>query len=175
MMTGEQVGRGDASEAGATRRLRSEPRLGARGLTFALLAACLIPLCGLSIYAIIAGGAYDKPLPVEVAIDVRPVELASGGGAVLAPVVVIRNLADFEIPRLTIDINGQYFLHQDAPLQVGEELVLPQEIFSTKSNQRWKPGAYPITEINVTGQLPSRARGVLEWENSPVVETPLQP
>ncbi len=171
----DQSSLGNVSVADATRRLRSGPKLGARGLTLSLLAACLIPLSGLSIYAIVAGGAYDKPLPVEVAIDVRPVELASGGGAVLAPVVVIRNLADFEIPRLTIDLNGQYFLHQDAPLRVGEELVLPQEIFSTKSNQRWKPGVYPITEINVTGQLPSRARGVLEWANHPAEETPSQP
>ena len=171
----EQSSRGSASEEDVARRLRGGPSLGARGLTLSLLAACFIPLAGLSIYAITVGGAYDKPLPVEVAIDVRPVELASGGGAVLAPVVVIRNLADFEIPRLTIDLNGQYFLHQDAPLRVGEELVLPQEIFSTKSNQRWKPGVYPITEINVTGQLPSRARGVLEWANTPVVETSSRP
>jgi hypothetical protein len=142
--------------------LRPEPKLSGRGLTTALLLACFLPLAGLSIYAIIVGGAFDKPLPVEVEVGKRMVPIAEGGGAVLADVVIIRNLSDHDIPRLTIDLNGQYFLHQDKPLTVGEELVLPQAIFSTKSNQRWNPGDYPLKEINVTGQLPTKGRGVLE-------------
>ena len=147
-----------------TARQRLEPRLSSRGLTLALLAACLLPLISLSIYAIIVGGTRDKPLPVIVEIGRRPDPVPDGSGAVLTEVVIIRNLADFEIPRLTIDLNGQYFLHREKPLEIGEELVLPQQIFSTKSNQRWQPGTYPITEINVTGQLPSRARGVFIFE-----------
>jgi len=37
---------------------------------------------------------------------------------------------------------------------------LPQQIFSTKSSQRFIPGRYPITEITVTGKLPSGRRAV---------------
>lgn len=144
--------------------LRKEPRLSGTGLTLALLAACLLPLSGLTIYAIIAGGAYDKPLPVSVELAMRPVPVANGSGSVLTEVIIIRNQAEFDIPRLTIDLNGQYFLHREKPLLVGEELVLPQRIFSTKSNQRFDPDTYPITEVNVTGQLPNRSRGVLELE-----------
>lgn len=143
---------------------RPEPKLSGRGLTLLLLLVCLLPLAVLTGYAVMHGPATDKSLPVEVEIGKRPVMLASGEGAVLADVVVIRNQADYAIPNLTIDLNSQYFLYQHQPLQVGEELVLPQEIFSTKSNQRWVPGRYPLTEINVTGRLPSGARGVIEYK-----------
>jgi hypothetical protein len=146
-----------------SRTIRPEPRLSGRGLTLSLLLACFVPLLGLTIYAIIAGGAFDKPLPVTVSIDRRLVPMMGIDGAVMADVVVINNQSDQEIPRLTIDLNGQYFLHQDKPLGPREELVLPQAIFSTKSNQRWVPGKYPLTEVTVTGQLPSRSRGVLEY------------
>lgn len=156
-----------ASGAGAAPRLRPEPKLTGRGLFVALGLACLLPLGGLTIYAVLVGGAFDKPLPVEVRVDRLPVPLPESDTQVVADVVVLKNLADFDIPRVTIDLNGQYFLHRDAPLKAGEELVLPQSIFCTKSNQRWEPGAYPLTEINVTGQLPSRSRGVLELELDP--------
>lgn len=130
----------------------------------ALLLVCLLPLCGLTIYAVVADRAADKSLPVRVDFGKRPVEVPGGEAAIVTDVLILTNLANFSIPRITIDINGQYFLHRDAPLAIGEELVLPQQIFSTKSNQRWVPGRYPITEINVTGQLPSKARGVLKIE-----------
>ena len=148
-------------------KLRPEPKLSGRGLMLALGAACLFPLVGLTGYAIMVGGASDKPLPVEVSVEPRPIPVPNTRTMVEAEAVVIRNRADFAIPRVTIDLNGQYFLHRDPPLEVGEELVLPTAIFSTKSNQRWEPGAYPLTEINVTGQLPSGARGVLELEFDP--------
>lgn len=143
-------------------RTRPEPKLSGLGLTLALLLACFLPLGGLTIYAVIAGGAHDNPLPVAVTAEQRMIPRTDGLGAVPADVIVIKNLSDHEIPRLTIDLNGQYFLHQDAPLKVGEELVLLQEVFATKSNQRWEPGAYPLKEINITGQLPTKGRGVLE-------------
>jgi hypothetical protein len=38
--------------------------------------------------------------------------------------------------------------------------VFPQQIFATKSNQRWVPGRYALTEITVTAKLPSGRRGV---------------
>lgn len=148
-------------------RLRPEPKLTGRGLSLALALACLLPLIGLTAYAVVVGGTTDKPLPVEVSVDRRPVAVPGGQAQIVTDVIVLRNLADFDIPRVTIDLNGQYFLHRDSPLRAGEELVLPQRIFSTKSNQRWEPGEYPLTEINVTGQLPSKSRGVLEWEANP--------
>ncbi len=142
--------------------LRPTPVLSGKGLTAALLLACILPLLGLTLYAIVVDLPYDRQLPVIVEIGKRPVPVPGGGAAIVADVVILKNQADYEIPRLTIDLNGQYFLHRDKPLGAGEELVLPQQIFSTKSNQRWVPGAYPLTSINVTGQLPSKARGVLE-------------
>lgn len=146
---------------------RPEPKLSGKGLTAALLLACFLPLSGLSIYAIIAGGAFDKPLPVEVEVTKLPLPVYGGGASLMDDVLIIKNLTDHEIPKLTMDINGQYFLHQDKPLLPKEELVVRQAAFATKSNQFWVPGRYPITEVNVTGQLPSKARGVLELQFQP--------
>lgn len=143
---------------------RPAPTLSGRGLTTLLLLACLLPLLVLSLYAIFHGRASDKPLPVDVEVGTRPVELASGEGSILADVVVVKSKAEFPIPNLTLDLNGQYFLYQDRPLEPGEELVLPQQIFMTKSNQPWVPGRYRLNEVNVTGRLPSGARGVLEYK-----------
>lgn len=146
------------------RRIAPAPQLSSRGLLLALLMVCLLPLAGLSLYAIFYGSAADRPLPVGVKLERRPVQAADGQGAMLADVVVIENLADHDIPQLTADLNGQYFLYQDAPLKEGETLVVLQSAFATKSNQRFEPGSYPITEVNVTGRLPSGARGVAEFE-----------
>ena len=143
---------------------RPAPTLTGRGLTALLLLACLLPLLVLSLYAIFYGRASDTPLPVDVEVGKRPVAMASGEGSVLADVVIVTNKTDFAIPNLTLDLNGQYFLYQDRPLEPGEELVLPQQIFMTKSNQPWVPGRYRLTEVNVTGRLPSGARGVLEYK-----------
>jgi len=51
-------------------------------------------------------------------------------------------------------------LYRDSPVLPAERLVFPQSIFSTKSNQRWVPGRYPLTKISVTAKLPSGRRGV---------------
>lgn len=142
---------------------RPAPTLSGRGLTALLLLACLLPLAGLTLYAVLYGRASDHPLPVDVEVGKRPVEVPSGEGSILADVVVLRNRADFDIPNLTLDLNGQYFLHQHRPLEAGEELVLPQQIFMTKSSRPWVPGRYPLAEVNVTGRLPSGARGVVEY------------
>ncbi len=140
-----------------------------RTLTLMFLAACLLPLLGLSGYAMFFGKAHDVLLDIEVMVAQEPVETAGGRGAVIADVVVLRNTLLHELPNLTLDINGQYFLYRDSPVQPGERLVFPQAIFATKSNQRWVPGRYPIKELTVTAKLPSGKRGVL------VVESPHLP
>lgn len=144
--------------------------LSSRTLTVTWLAACFLTLAVLFSYAIFYGRGYDRPLPVEVTLERRPVEVVGGRGAAMTDVVVVRNLSDLTLPRVTMDLNGQYFLYRDQPLQPREELVLPQEIFRTKSNLMFVPGRYPITEVNVTAQLPSGARGVAEVEFEPSAE-----
>lgn len=137
-------------------------QLSTRGLFLALAAVCLFPLITLSAYAVIFGKASEHKLPVSVIIDRRPLPTQDGTKRLLEDVIVIENEADFEIPNVTVNLNGQYFLYQDKPLAVGEELVVRQAAFATKSNQRWVPGRYRLDEITVTGKLPSGARGVTE-------------
>lgn len=144
------------------RSIAPTPRLGGWGLTLALLATCLVPLTGLSLYAIFFGRAADRPLPVRILVDRVPIETVDGRAAVLTDVIRIENLADHVIPNVTADLNGQYFLYRDSPLAPGETITIPQNVFATKSNQRFTPGRYPIEVIHVTGRLPSGARGVAE-------------
>ena len=96
-------------------------QLSRRGLIYSLLAMVVV---GLSVYAIFPESVGGPPLPVNVTVGEQPVELSSGGIAKLTQVVVIENLSDNEIPRLGIEINGQYLLHRDSPLPVREPLVL---------------------------------------------------
>lgn len=142
--------------------MRPGPRLSSRTLTLSLMGACFLTLLMLFTYALFYGRGHDKPLPVEVTLERRAVEALGGRGAVLTDVVVIKSQAETDLPRVTLDLNGQYFLYQDAPLRAGQELVLPLAIFKTKSNQAFVPGRYPVTEVNVTAQLPGGARGVAE-------------
>jgi hypothetical protein len=144
------------------RSIAPAPRLSARGLFLALGAVCLFPLITLSVYAIVFGKASEYKLPVAVLVDRRPLPTVDGKAQVLDDVVVIQSQVDFDIPNVTVNLNGQYFLYQDKPLAAGEELVVRQAAFATKSNQRWVPGRYPLDEITVTGKLPSGARGVTE-------------
>ncbi|WP_286766014.1 MULTISPECIES: hypothetical protein [Rhodopirellula] len=144
------------------RSIAPTPQLSTRGLFIALATVCFVPLFGLSIYAVIFGKASEHELPVEILIDRRPLMTVEGNSQLMDDVVVVTNEADFEIPNITMNLNGQYFLYQDKPLAVGETLVLRQAAFATKSSQFWVPGRYPITEITVTGKLPTGARGVKE-------------
>ena len=144
----------------ASPSLAPTAKLSPKTLTLLLIATCLVPLITLSGYAILFGKASDAPLDVEVVVAKEPVEAVGGQGAILTDVVVIRNLTDHELPNLTMNLNGQYFLYRDSPVLPGERLVFPQSIFATKSNQRWVPGRYPLTKINVTAKLPSGKRGV---------------
>ncbi|MGV3482967.1 MAG: hypothetical protein ACO1RT_00970 [Planctomycetaceae bacterium] len=140
------------------------PRLSGRAFTFLLVAACLVPLMGLSVYATFFGRASDAVLPVEVGVGKEPVEAAGGQGAVLTDILWLESHSATDLTNVTLDINGQYYLYRQSPLRAGERLVLPQQIFSTKSSQRWVPGRYPITEITVTAKLPSGRRGVKTFE-----------
>ncbi len=141
-------------------RLAPTPRLSAQLLTTLLVLTCLIPLIVLSGYAAFFGKARDASLEVEVLVGREPVEAVGGQGAILTDVIVLRNLTDHELPNLTIDLNSQYYLHRQTPVQPGERLVFPQQIFATKSNQRWVPGRYALTKISVTAKLPNGRRGV---------------
>ena len=137
-------------------------QLSRRGLVASL---CLMAIVGLSVYAIFPDSVGGPPLPVKVSLDRKPIETTGGNAAMLTDVVVIENLADFEITRLGIEINGQYLLHQRSPLPVGEQLVLPQRVFTDKrSSQRYNPVRHPATEVIVVGQLPSGSRGVSKFE-----------
>jgi hypothetical protein len=147
-------------EAASQPRLAPTAKLAPKTLTLLLIATCLVPLITLSGYAMFFGKARDAPLDVQVMIAKEPVEAVGGQGAILADVIVIENLTDHELPNLTVNLNGQYFLYRDSPVLPGERLVFPQSIFATKSNQRWVPGRYRLTKINVTAKLPSGKRGV---------------
>lgn len=152
----------DADAHEPPRSIAPAPQLSSRGLFAALATVCLVPLFALSLYAIVFGKASEHGLPVEILIDRRPIPTIDGSAKLMDDVVVVRNEADFAIPNITMNLNGQYFLYQDQPLAVGETLVLRQAAFATKSNQRWVPGRYAITDVTVTGKLPSGARGVKE-------------
>ncbi len=143
-------------------RIAPTTRLTRVGLIASLLS---MVVAGLAVYSLFPSSVGGPPLPVEVTLDNQPVVTVSGVGAVLTEVVVLRNLSDHEIPKLTIDINGQYLLIQNSPLKVGETLTLPQRVFTDKrSSQRFEPSSYDVEDVVVTGQLPSGARGVSKFD-----------
>lgn len=137
-------------------------QLSRTGLVLSFLA---MAAAGLSVYSLFPESVGGPSLPVEVQLDQQPVESANGMGAVMTEVVVVKNLSEHEIPRLSLDINGQYVLFRDSPLAKREVLVLPQRVFTDKrSSQRFNPSKYAVEEVVVTGQLPSGARGVTKFE-----------
>lgn len=150
----------DLSAHDLPRSLAPAPRLSGRGFTLLLILTCLLPLIGLSVYTALFSRAHDTPLAIEIGTSKEPVEAAGGQGAIMTDVIWIESHFDSDLSNVTIDLNGQYFLYRQSPLLAGERLTLPQQIFSTKSSQRWIPGRYPISEINVTAKLPSGRRAV---------------
>ncbi len=137
-------------------------RLSRRGLILSLFA---MAATGLAVYSVFPDSVGGPPLPVEVKLDRRLVETVGGRGSIVADVVVVKNLADHPIPRLSLDINGQYLLFRDTPLAVDEEFIVPQQIFTDKrSSQRFDPSRYEVEDVVATGQLPSGARGVSTFE-----------
>lgn len=165
--TGAEASTGaDASTDAAFQPPRSiapGPQLSSRALFLALAAVCLLPLIVLTAHAVFFGRASEHKLPVAVRVDRLPLPTSDGQSLVLEDVVVIQSEADFEIPNLTVNLNGQYFLYQDKSLARDELLIVRQAAFATKSSQRWVPGRYPIDTVTVTGKLPSGARGVSEF------------
>lgn len=140
-------------------------KLSRRGLIFSLLAVAVAGLCVYGSFPPTVGG---PSLPVEIRLDRLPVQTVGGTGAIMADVVVVTNQTDHEIPRLSVEINGQYLLHRDSPLAKREELVLPLRVFTDKrSSQRYDPRKYPPLEVVATGQLPSGARGLSQFEFEP--------
>ena len=145
-----------------SRELAPTMRLSRTGL-IACLAAMVVS--GLSVYALFPESVGGPPLPVSASVEMLPVETVSGVGAMMTEVVVVENLTDDEIGKLTIDINGQYLYLQNSPLAPRERLVMPQRTFTDKrSSARYDPIKYPVEDIVVTGQLPSGSRGVSKFE-----------
>jgi hypothetical protein len=150
------------SDTSAPQSIAPNYRLSRRGLIFSLLA---VGTAGLCVYATFPESVGGPSLPVDVELDRRPVETLGGAGAVLTEVVVVKNLTDHQIPRLSIEVNGQYLLFRDPPLERHQELVLPLRVFTDKrSSQRYNPKKYPPTEVVVSGQLPSGARGLSQFQ-----------
>ena len=142
--------------------VRPGPRLSGPKVTVLLYASIILTISIVVGATIWMGRASDKPLPVSTELDRRLVPVADGSGSTPADVIVLTNLTDHEIAKVDISINGQYFLYRNSPLAPREELVLPQTIFSTKSNMRFNPKNYPVESITVTGRLPTGSRGVHE-------------
>ena len=157
-VTGNDQGQQDQTP----QRVAPTLQLSRRGLVLSLIAMAAI---GIGVYAVFPDSVGGPSLPVAVTLDRQPMETKQGDGATLTEVVVIENLSSSEIPRLGVEINGQYLLHRESPLPVGKPLVLPQRVFTDKrSSQRYNPIKYPATEVIVVGQLPSGARGVSKFE-----------
>ena len=136
-------------------------QLSRRGLVLSLLA---MAACGLGVYSLFPESVGGPALPVTIGLDHQPVETVDGA-AVLTPVVIVSNPNPFDIPKLTLEINGQYLLFRDSPLESEESLVLPQKVFTDKrSSQRFNPDRYSVQDVVVTGQLPGGARGVSKFE-----------
>lgn len=152
----------DPHSDGAARSVAPTLQLSRRGLILSLAA---MVAAGLGVYGVFPERVGGPSLPVEVELDEKPIVTTGNQGVVLTKIVRVRNLADHEIPRLSVEINGQYLLMQNSPLAIGEALELPQEVFTDKrSSQRFNPDKYQVEEIVVTGQLPSNARGVSTFE-----------
>lgn len=164
-MAEREIPKSEDDEPGAKpERLRQAPTL---RLTRTGLIACLSAMVigGLSVYSLFPEQVGGPPLPVNVRVELQPVETTSGVGALMTEVVVVENLIDDEIRKLSIDINGQYLYIQNSPLAANEVLVMPQRAFTDKrSHTRFDPVKYPIEDIVVAGQLPNSSRGVSKFE-----------
>ena len=158
----ERIDRGNPGDVAMRPSVAPTLQLSRRGLVLSLVA---MVATGLSVYALFPESVGGSPLPVEVRLDRQPVETPGGSGAVVTEVVVVDNLSDHDIPRLSVEINGQYLLIRQSPLAKRQSVVLPQRVFTDKrSSQRFDPSRYDVDEVTVSGQLPSRARGMSRFE-----------
>ncbi len=143
-------------------RVAPQSQLSRGGLIAALV---LMIAIGLSVYAMFPESIGGPPLPVGVSVGEAPVETTNGSMAVLTKVLTVTSELDQPIGNLGIEVNDNYLYHQASPLQPGETLVLPQEVFTDKrSSRRFDPSRQQISEVIVRGQLPSKARGVSKFE-----------
>lgn len=145
-------------------RVAPTPQLSRRGLILSFGGMIAI---GLGVYSLFPDSIGGPPLPVTVTLDDAPVETIGGNLAVVTQVVIITSQLDQPIKNLGIELNGNYQLLQASPLEPGETLVLPLEIFTAKrSSRRFDPQSQSVTDVIVRGQLPNRARGVSKFEFS---------
>lgn len=140
------------------------PQLSSKGLTIALLAAVVLTMAAITAVTSWLGKPTEPTLPVAVTFERQLVDVREGRAKVLAPVVVVTNQSDSPIANVSMDINGQYYLYRDSPLQPSEPVAIPLQVFATKSNQRFNPKLYPIDQFTVYGRLPSGRRGIYETE-----------
>ncbi|MEO1617329.1 MAG: hypothetical protein AAFV88_15875 [Planctomycetota bacterium] len=119
---------------------------------------------GLGVYSFFPESIGGAPLPVSVTLGKAPVPSAIGNMAVLTEVVQVTNESDDEIRNLMIKVNGHYWMTQASPLSAGETLILPQEVFTDKrSSRRFAPAIQVVTDVTVSGQLPSKSRGISKF------------
>jgi hypothetical protein len=120
---------------------------------------------GLGVYALCPSSIDGPPLPVKVTLDEAPMETVGGNVALLTKVVTITSDLDQPIKNMTILLNGHYWMSQASPLQPGESLTLPLEVFTDKrSSRRFDPEIQQVSEVLVRGQLPNKSRGVSKFE-----------
>ena len=147
---------------GRARSIAPSVQLSRTGLILSLLVMAVV---GLSVYALFPDQVGGPDLPVKVTLEWQPVIAKGNEGAVMTEVLIVENLLDHDLAKLTIDINGQYLYLQNSPLLAKERLVVPQRMFTDKrSSQRFNPDKYPVQDVAVTGQLPSGARGITQFD-----------
>jgi hypothetical protein len=163
--TEQDSGRKDSGSDESRReavRVSPHNQLSRSALAFAF--AVMIAV-GLAVYAVFPESVGGPPLPVTVSVEEAPVETINGQFAVMTEVIRVTNTSEGPIGNLTVEINGQYLMTQASPLSAGESIVLPQQVFTDKrSSQRFDPGSTDVDEVVVTGQLPSKSRGVSQFE-----------
>lgn len=120
---------------------------------------------GLGVYSFFPETIGGPPLPVSVTLGEAPVPSAVGKMAVLTNVVEVKNLSQDPISNLMIKINDHYLMTQASPLAAGETLTLPQAVFTDKrSSRRFDPALQTVEDVIVSGQLPSKSRGISKFE-----------
>ncbi|MEM0927000.1 MAG: hypothetical protein AAGJ83_13245, partial [Planctomycetota bacterium] len=120
---------------------------------------------GLGVYSVFPETIGGPPLPVAVTLGEAPIPSAIGKMAVLTEVVAIKNLSQDPISNLMIKINDHYLMTQASPLAAGETLTLPQAVFTDKrSSRRFDPAIQHVEDVTVSGQLPSKSRGISQFE-----------
>ena len=143
-------------------RVAPGAKLSKKGL---IVAFAVMISVGLSVYALFPSNIGGPPLPVEVSLEKAPMETASGKIAVLTDVVKITSTLDQPIQNLTVILNGHYWMTQSRPLEAGETVAFPLEVFTDKrSSRRFDPAIQEVNAVVVGGQLPSKSRGISKFE-----------